>query len=243
METAMSVMTSVMPRIMPYLDGSKFDENLRIKYERRDQVALRNTLLQDLCRGKRILHVGCTDHVPLIDAKIASRNWLHGLITDCSSYTLGVDIDAQAVRMASRIANLDNMVAGDITAPEPITEISRQQFDVALFGEVVEHIPNPVEFLWRFRKTYWANFKKIVITVPNAFRAGNVLGIVRNTETINSDHRFFFTPYTISKCAVDAGYRPESVTMAAFTPPGRLKSWVLNLRPLLAEDIVLVASH
>ena len=239
----MSILTSVIPKIMPYLDGSKFDENLRIKYDGSEQVALRNTLLQDLCRDKRILHIGCTDHVPLIDAKIADRNWLHGLITECSSYTLGVDIDASAVRMASKIANMDNMVAGDITSPDPIAEISREKFDVALFGEVVEHIPNPVEFLKRFRKTYCSNFKKIIITVPNAFRAGNVLGIARNTETINSDHRFFFTPYTISKVAVDAGYRPESVTMAAFTRPGRLKSWILNMRPLLAEDIVLVASH
>ncbi|HKR87283.1 MAG TPA: methyltransferase domain-containing protein [Phenylobacterium sp.] len=239
----MSILTSVIPKIMPYLDGSKFDENLRIKYDGSEQVALRNTLLQDLCRDKRILHIGCTDHVPLIDAKIADRNWLHGLITECSSYTLGVDIDASAVRMASKIANMDNMVAGDITSPDPIAEISREKFDVALFGEVVEHIPNPVEFLKRFRKTYCSNFKKIIITVPNAFRAGNVLGIARNIETINSDHRFFFTPYTISKVAVDAGYRPESVTMAAFTRPGRLKSWILNMRPLLAEDIVLVASH
>lgn len=239
----MSMLTSVIPKIMPYLDGSKFDENLRIQYDGSEQVALRNTLLQDLCRDKRILHIGCTDHVPLIDAKIAARNWLHGLITECSSYTLGVDIDASAVRMASKIANMDNMVAGDITSPHPIAEISREKFDVALFGEVVEHIPNPVEFLKRFRKTYCSNFKKIIITVPNAFRAGNVLGIARNTETINSDHRFFFTPYTISKVAVDAGYKPESVTMAAFTRPGRLKSWILNMRPLLAEDIVLVASH
>jgi hypothetical protein len=228
---------------MPYLEGAKFDENLRIEYSGRGPVAFRNTLLQDLCRGKRILHIGCTDHVPLIDSKIASSDWLHGLITECSSYTLGVDIDATAVRMASKIAKMDNMVAGDITSPDPIAAISGQQFDVALFGEVVEHIPNPVDFLRSFRQTYYSNFKKIIITVPNAFRAGNVLGIARNTETINSDHRFFFTPYTISKVAVDAGYRPESVTMAAFSRPGRVKSWLLNLRPLLAEDIVLVASQ
>jgi hypothetical protein len=39
-------------------------------------------------------------------------------------------------------------------------------------------------------------------------RGGNIRGAWKNTEVINTDHRFFFTPYTIAKIAVDAGYEP-----------------------------------
>ena len=31
-------------------------------------------------------------------------------------------------------------------------------------------------------------------------------------EIINSDHRFWFTPYTITKVLVSAGYNPEKIT-------------------------------
>jgi len=33
-------------------------------------------------------------------------------------------------------------------------------------------------------------------------------------EIINSDHRFWFTPYTISKVLVSAGYNPEKIHYA-----------------------------
>jgi hypothetical protein len=33
-------------------------------------------------------------------------------------------------------------------------------------------------------------------------------------EIINSDHRFWFTPYTIAKVLVSAGYNPEKITYA-----------------------------
>jgi hypothetical protein len=164
------------------------------------------------------------------------------LVTEHSSYTLGVDVDGHAVHEASRLSNLQNMIVGDITAAETTPEISEQKFDIALFGEVVEHIPNPGDFLKSFRQNYGRNFDKVIITVPNAFRGGNIKNILVNAETINSDHRFFFTPYTLSKIVVDAGYRPESVRMASFTRCGRLKSWILNSRPLLAEDIILIAA-
>jgi len=118
-----------------------------------------------------------------------------------------------------------------------------RQFDIALFGEVVEHISNPVAFLQRFRENYGDIIEQIVITVPNALRAGNVRGAFRNTETINSDHRFFFTPYTIAKVACDAGFTPEEISMATFTKAGWLKTMILNRAPLLAEDIIFVGSH
>ena len=97
-------------------------------------------------------------------------------------------------------------------------------------------------FLQRFRENYGDVVEQIVITVPNALRAGNVKGAFRNTETINSDHRFFFTPYTIAKVACDAGFTPEQILMATFTRAGWLKTKLLNRAPLLAEDIIFVGS-
>jgi hypothetical protein len=197
----------------------------------------------DICRNKRVLHIGCCDHTRLIKQKIDNRDWLHGLITECSEYTVGIDIDANAVSEAQRLSGLDNIFVGDITSADAVEAIRSRRFDLALFGEVVEHISNPVAFLQRFRENYGDIVEHIVITVPNAFRAGNVKGAFRNTETINSDHRFFFTPYTIAKVACDAGFAPEEIVMATFARAGWLKARLLQRAPLLAEDIIFVGSH
>ena len=239
----MTTVISDFSSLMPYLDGQKFNENYNIKYQSKGAVTYRSDFIKETCTSKRVLHVGCTDHVPLIASKIANKDWLHGIITECASFTLGVDIDTQAVIEASKISGLTNMISGDITSPTKLLEISENDFDIAVFGEVVEHISNPVDFLSSFLKNYRKNFKRIIITVPNAFRAGNLRGVIKNFEQINTDHRFFFTPYTVSKIAVDAGFAPESVNMATFTRAGRFKSWILNHRPLLAEDIILIARH
>ena len=144
---------------------------------------------------------------------------------------------------ASRISGLTNIFAGDITSDVTIEQISSKSFDIALFGEVVEHISNPVSFLSRFREIYGDSFRDLIVTVPNAFRGGNLRGIFRNTETINSDHRFFFTPYTIAKVALDAGFLPKEIRMASFTRASRAKTLLLNRKPLLAEDIIFIGSH
>jgi hypothetical protein len=239
----MAVILNEFSNIAPYLVGSRFDENLTIHYLKNGPVRHRTDALLDICRNKRVLHIGCCDHIPLIKRKIDNRDWLHGLITECSNYTIGVDIDVNGVSEARRISGLDNIFAGDITSADAIEAIRSGQFDIALFGEVVEHIANPVAFLQLFRENYGDIVERIVITVPNAFRAGNVRGTFRNTETINSDHRFFFTPYTIAKVACDAGFTPEEISMATFAKAGWLKTMILNRAPLLAEDIVFVGSQ
>ena len=239
----MAVILREFSNVVPYLDGSRFDENLTVPYLKDGPVRHRTDALLDICRNKRVLHIGCCDHVPLIKLKIDNHDWLHGLITECSEYTVGIDIDANAVSEALRISGLKNIFAGDITSAVIVESIRGKQFDIALFGEVVEHISNPVAFLQRFRENYGSMVGQIVITVPNALRAGNVRGAFRNTETINSDHRFFFTPYTIAKVACDAGFAPEEISMATFTRAGWLKTMILNRAPLLAEDIIFIGSN
>ena len=48
-------------------------------------------------------------------------------------------------------------------------------------------------------------------------------------EIINSDHRFWFTPYTIAKVLVSAGYNPEKISYA------NLQS--LNIRELIIRKL------
>jgi hypothetical protein len=230
-------------KIRRYLDGQDFSANMDVHYENVGPVAHRSEILIDVCRSKKILHIGCCDHIPLIRSKIDAGEWLHGQLTAVASQIVGIDIDQEAVVAANEISGVSNIFAGDLTSPIKIDRIASNHFDYAVFGEVLEHIGNPVEFLKAFQTNYKANVKNIIITVPNAFRAGNLKGIFANREVINSDHRFFFTPYTIAKIATDAGIAPSRILMATFSKKSWLQNTILNRWPLLAEDIILFGTN
>ena len=48
-------------------------------------------------RGKRVLHIGCCDHLSLIDTKIANGTWLHGIFLQEAASCFGIDIDKDAI--------------------------------------------------------------------------------------------------------------------------------------------------
>lgn len=239
----MSVIVNDFSGIIRYLNGDDFLDNFAMDYQNTGHVRYRNDVLVDICRGARVLHVGCCDHVPLIRTKIDKGEWLHGQLSAVASETLGVDIDREAVDAANTISGLGNIVCGDLTSTHKIAAVADRQFDYAVFGEVLEHIGNPVAFLTAFQRNYKTNVKNIIITVPNAFRAGNLKAIFKNREVINTDHRFFFTPYTIAKVVVDAGITPLRIMMATFSKKSSFQHTILNRWPLLAEDIILFGTN
>ena len=223
-----------------YLDGTEFNENVSFTYKFDTPISDRLTILAGLARGKRVLHIGCCDHPPNLRAKLAEHKWLHGRLSEVADECVGIDINAEAVEYAKSISGLKNIYCRDITGRVAIPEISHLMFDSVIFGEVLEHIGNPVNFLGSFVRRYGTNVRRVIITVPSALRGGNVLNIFRNRETINSDHRFFFTPYTLSKVAWDAGLLPLSVQVACYSHAGIAKRFILNKFPLLAEDLVYI---
>jgi hypothetical protein len=226
-----------------YLSGIQFESNLILSYKKQNVVRYRNDLLVDACRNKKVLHIGCCDHVPLVKEKIKTGQWLHSQLTSVAEEAIGIDTDADAVCKVRTMSGLDNVFCGDITKKDPIAQLRAKRFDVAVFGEVVEHVGNPVHFLTEFVSNYGDNCSEIIITVPNAFRAGNIRNVFSHREVINSDHRFFFTPYTITKIAVDAKIRPLKIEMASFTEQRSIaKRAVLSAWPLLAENIVLTGA-
>jgi 2-polyprenyl-3-methyl-5-hydroxy-6-metoxy-1,4-benzoquinol methylase len=238
----MALIVSSFVDFQPYLSGEKFHSDFQGRYRRGERIPYRNDVLTELCRGKTVLHIGCCDHAPLVRAKIESGEWLHGQLSLVAGKVVGIDIDADAVATVSRLSGLTNIVAADVSGTSEIPQLSNVFFDIVLFGEVVEHIGNPVMFLQKFVQRYGRNLDRIVITVPNALRAGNIKGVFLNREIINSDHRLFFTPYTISKIAYDAGIMPATIQMASFTRQSKLKNMITSRWPLLAENIILTGT-
>ena len=82
-----------------------------------------------------------------------------------------------------------------------------QRFDLCLLADVVEHVGDVVSFLREMRRY---RFDELVVVTPNLFRLRNFWSA---GEVVNTDHRYWFSPYTLSKVLVDAGYTPLSMEL------------------------------
>lgn len=226
-----------------YLQGEKFSNGAIIHLnDTRSTILYRDDYLLQISKNKKILHLGFVDHLPLIDEKIAKGNWLHKKLMDVSETCYGIDINKEGIQYIQDKYDYKDLFALDIltdTIPEVILHTN---FDYILIPDVIEHIGNPVDFLSAIRQRFKNNVANIVVTTPNATRYDNVINTFKNVECINTDHRFWFTPYTISKIVIDAGYKINSLD---FFEHGRLsrrqfiKKWMITKYPAFKDNIII----
>jgi len=191
-----------------YLQGEKFHNGAVISLSNEISKGFyRDNYLLEISQGKNILHLGFVDHLPLIDEKIKKGNWLHQKLMDVSNVCYGVDINEEGIKYLQDNYKYDKLYALDITSDTIPQDILNTKFDYILIPDVIEHIGNPVEFLTSIRERFQRNTEKIIITTPNAFRWNNFINTFKKVEMINTDHRFWFTPFTLSKIVTDSGYK------------------------------------
>lgn len=205
----------------------------------------RRELLTDLCSGKNIIHLGCVDHnIHMIKEKIQRGKWLHADLVDAANRCLGIDLNQEGLDYIRKELAIDDLLCSNIIE-NTSDEILSQNWDFFLIPEVLEHQDNPVNFLSELRKKYGAQVGQFVITVPNAFAENNFSNAYKNLESINSDHRFWFTPYTLTKNLVQAGFSKITLRLCrngVIKKRAFLKNIRLAKNPLLRNNIIAVAS-
>jgi 2-polyprenyl-3-methyl-5-hydroxy-6-metoxy-1,4-benzoquinol methylase len=191
-----------------FLTGKSFSNLQKFTFVKKSFIVDRNELLLSLVNNRKVLHFGCCDHLNLIEEKINNGTHLHVNITKVASECVGLDIDNLSLDKISSLG-LSNCHYYDLLSSSDAF-IESKEYDFVLLGEILEHIPNPVEFLRLIAKKF-KNAKEIIVTVPNAFSSKNIYNIKRGIEEINTDHKYWFTPYTIAKVLTDSGYDAESL--------------------------------
>jgi hypothetical protein len=228
---------------IPYLKGNKFTNSLRVPIaDSGEPIQSRLEFVVKLCEGKQIIHLGCADHKEIIDDKIKKNQWLHKLLTEHAAKCIGVDNNIEALEHIKKIG-YTNVYAADITHDALLPEIIAQKWDYMILGEIIEHISDPAAFLNALRMKYAGYVGKIILTTPHAFRYKNFTRAAFNhQEIINSDHRFWFTPFTLAKIAVDAGLSPEEFWLVENLKPGPrsiFKKWLLKKYPAYRDTIIM----
>lgn len=229
-----------------YLSGSDFHNGLIVDFvndSKHDILYARNDLLRDLCKNKKIIHFGCADHLPLIEVKIKHNMWLHKILTESSDLCIGVDINNEAIQFITNKLEYKNVFYCNILTDEFPEEINTNHFDYIILGEIIEHVDDPVLFLKNLKQKIAGKVKKIIITIPNAMYYENFVYSLKKQECINTDHRYWFTPFTISKVLNSAGFM---MTEFYFVSPALsrrnfIKNRFLKMFPTLQETLVIEA--
>jgi len=212
------------PHINEFLSGRKIDTgfNFDVSFlSERQIIKSRIETTLSVLKGKKVLHIGCADHIESIEKKMKSGNHVQMLLEKKCAMCIGIDNNEQAINYLKKQYGISNIIYADVLDPHfQNEEVFSNTWDYILLGEVLEHINNPVFFLEQLKKKFKSCVRKILISVPNAYGQVTIQAYKsRKIEFINSDHRFWFSPYTLAKVMHQSGISLDKIIVADPPPP------------------------
>jgi 2-polyprenyl-3-methyl-5-hydroxy-6-metoxy-1,4-benzoquinol methylase len=146
--------------------------------------------------NKRVLEAGCAS------GHVSERLSLQG----CS--VVGIEIEAGIVEPAMQW--LERVVIGNIEDEALWDELEGEYFDAILFGDVLEHLKDPLKTL-REATTHLNPSGTVVISVPNIAHADVKVALIKGAFPYHEDglldrtHIRFFTKDSLLELVRDAG--------------------------------------
>ncbi len=218
-----------------YLSGKKFSSGLALKIPSNDYLDLKE-FISDYVRNKKVLHIGFADHPEIIDKKIKNDGWFHLHIMNSAKEAFGVDLNCMAVEYVKRTYNIPNVYCGNIENVDEIPKEIDKVWDAVLILDVIEHVDNPISFLKSVKDNL--RFKELIVSAPNALRIENFVNAKKNLEVNNTDHRYWFSPYTLSKIITISGFNIRGILMI---DRYRKRSFRKCKNPLFRDTVIIIA--
>ena len=230
--------------IHEYLTGKRLSENLKITFPKSSHAPFyKIPLLEKIVKNKKVIHLGCCDHIEVIDAKIKKNIWLHERLIKVTQKCFGIDINSDGIQYLKTKHHIDNICHANIVEDD-IPEIQNERWDFILIGELLEHLDQPQLFLRKLQEKYSENVREMIITVPNAFYLRNFVHALMRYEISNSDHRTWFSPYTLARNLSQVGIEIENIYFVQaiqISKPFFLAKLFLSIFPALRSTLVVTA--
>src|SRR5262249_467485 len=178
-----------------FLSGSELDVGRRFYDLSVPTIGDRIEYLRRRCTGKKVLHIGCLDYPEMIVKRVKDGTWLHGIISSVADLCVGLDVNHSGHDLVRQELGIENIQLLDLSRPlgqNDLISLRKTQWDLILCPEVLEHITNHQQFLQNLRSISCCG-TTLIVTVSNAFKFGNFVNALRGFESINSDHKYWFT--------------------------------------------------
>lgn len=188
----------------PTADGARDHKGRSgMKYEAAIDLRNANTshalLVELVGREQRVLDIGC-----------ASGD-LGRVLKSRGCNVAGVELDPGAAELAERV--LDEVLIGDVGELDLIKHFGKESFDVVVFGDVLEHLPDPVAVLRRVLPLL-TKPGAVVASIPNVAHGSVRLSLLsgrfdyRPLGLLDSTHLRFFTRGSVHSVFREAGLAP-----------------------------------
>ncbi|MEN3042006.1 MAG: class I SAM-dependent methyltransferase [Fervidobacterium sp.] len=229
-----------MAELIDFLEDRMFSNALNVSFPDQPYMT-RIEFLEKICTQKNVVHIGFADHLEVIENKIKNNQYLHKRLLNVAKRCFGIDINCNAVEFVKTKYNMSDVYCLDVLVDDLPEAFFQIKWDYVLLPEIIEHVDNPVIFLSQIKVKFQNICDYVIITTPNAFRISNFEYALRGMELINSDHRYWFTPYTLMKVVTKAGLRVVDIYFADSFVDERNRVLTTKI-PLLREDLILMAS-
>lgn len=213
------------------------------------QLVDRVEFIKQMCAGKKVLHLGCTNS-PYTNQSIENDMLLHHDLKKVAKELYGFDYDAEGLKIFERIGE-QNIFWADL---ESLDDVKLDEtFDVIIAGEMIEHLSNPGLFL-RGIKRFMNRDTKLVITTINAysgmrFFVYGLRGKGGANEPVHPDHVAYYSYKTLNLVVERENLKVEDFYFYDIGPEHRPHGrWYYNLvndvsvkiSPQLCDGVIAV---
>jgi O-antigen biosynthesis protein len=173
--------------------ASKYETKLNLD----DRSSSHALIIELLGLDKRVLDVGC-----------ATGN-LAEVLAGRGCRVTGIEIDPEAARQAEK--HCERVIVGDVESLDLGAELDEADFDVIVFGDVLEHLKDPLQTLRRF-KPFLQTEGYVIASIPNIAHGSVRLALMqgrfryRSLGLLDDTHLRFFTRETVEQLFKDAGF-------------------------------------
>jgi O-antigen biosynthesis protein len=173
--------------------ASKYETDLNLDDRNTSHAVITELVGHD----KRVLDVGCAAGI------------LAEFLTERGCRVTGIELDPEAARQAE--GRCERVIVGDVERLDLGAELDAESFDVVLFGDVLEHLKDPLRTLKRLKPFLRAE-GYVVASIPNVAHGSVRLALMqgrfryRSLGLLDDTHLRFFTRESVEKLFTDAGF-------------------------------------
>jgi SAM-dependent methyltransferase len=169
------------------------------------ELVQRVEFIKEACRGRSVLHLGCTNW-PYTHEALENNSLLHLELKDIAAELWGLDYDQEGLDVL-KAKGVENLYRADLEKLEDLA-IDRT-FDVIVAGEMIEHLNNPGLFLQGIKR-FMNTDTSLVITTVNAYCGFRMMyyalrGKGGVSEPVHPDHVAYYSYSTLSLLLKRAG--------------------------------------
>lgn len=184
----------------------------------RTRIVRRDDWILEACKGKRILHVGCTDH-PITAMKVENAHLLHAKLVRVADEVVGLDIDKEGIERLSELMPDHRFIHHNAERLDDCEELGEEKFDLVVAADVIEHIANPGLFVEGVTHRLVPG-GQLILTTPHSFAVKRLIAMLAfGYEYVHPDHVSYYSLSTMNELLDRCSFRIDDFVMFQWYNP------------------------